>query len=116
MPGGVNAEDERLQYSPQTWEGFYASNETHRNNASATVSNNLDVAIDGHDEKALIDTGVNYSVFKWETLSPPLECDDAMGWPENSKRRWTSQHASARRSTAGVDIHGETCPVKFVVL
>ncbi|KAM7285659.1 uncharacterized protein ISCGN_032546 [Ixodes scapularis] len=81
----------------------------------ATVSNNLNVVIDGHDASALVDTGADYSVLSGR-LSRRLR--KVMTPWEGPQIRTAGGHliTPVGRCTARVEIHGETCPVKFVVL
>ncbi|KAM7303820.1 uncharacterized protein ISCGN_013745 [Ixodes scapularis] len=88
---------------------------THHNDAPATVSNNLNVVIDGHDASALVDTGADYSVLSGR-LSRRLR--KVMTPWDGPQIRTAGGHliTPVGRCTARVEIHGETCPVKFVVL
>ncbi|KAM7296679.1 acyl-coenzyme A synthetase ACSM3, mitochondrial [Ixodes scapularis] len=87
-PGGGVAEDDRSKEPPRTPERSDSTDVTHRNDAPATVANNLNVVIDGHDASALEDTGADYSALSGRlALSPPSESDATMGWPENTNRR-----------------------------
>ncbi|KAM7315468.1 uncharacterized protein ISCGN_005251 [Ixodes scapularis] len=81
----------------------------------ATVSNNLNVVIDGHDASALVDTGADYSVLSGR-LSRRLR--KVMTPWDGPQIRTAGGHliTPVGRCTARVEIHGETCPVKFVVL
>ncbi|KAM7309558.1 retropepsin-like aspartic protease [Ixodes scapularis] len=81
----------------------------------ATVSNNLNVVIDGHDASALVDTGADYSVLSGR-LSRRLR-KVTTPW-DGPQIRTAGGHliTPVGRCTARVEIHGETCPVKFVVL
>ncbi|KAM7303868.1 retropepsin-like aspartic protease [Ixodes scapularis] len=80
-----------------------------------TVSNNLNVVIDGHDASALVDTGADYSVLSGR-LSRRLR-KVTTPW-DGPQIRTAGRHliTPVGRCTARVEIHGETCPVKFVVL
>ncbi|KAM7303297.1 uncharacterized protein ISCGN_013261 [Ixodes scapularis] len=88
---------------------------TYRNDGPATVPNNLNVVIDGHDASALVDTGADYSV-----LSGRLSrCLRKVTTPwDGPQIRTAGGHliAPVGRCTARVEIPGETCPVKFAVL
>ncbi|KAM7310228.1 solute carrier family 22 member 2-like [Ixodes scapularis] len=100
---------------PRTPERSHSPDATHRYDASATVSNNLNVVIDGHDASALVDTGADYSVLSGR-LSRRLR--KVMTPWEGPQIRTAGGHliTPVGRCTARVEIHGETCPVKFVVL
>ncbi|KAM7298500.1 uncharacterized protein ISCGN_019095, partial [Ixodes scapularis] len=114
-PGGGVAEDDRRKEPPRTTERSHSPDATHRNDAPATVSNNLNVVIDGHDASALVDTGADYSVLSGR-LSRRLR--KVMTPWEGPQIRTAGGHliTPVGRCTARVEIHGETCPVKFVVL
>ncbi|KAM7303115.1 uncharacterized protein ISCGN_018623 [Ixodes scapularis] len=86
-----------------------------RNDAPAAVSNNLNVVIDGHEASALVDTGADYSVLSGR-LSRRLR-KVTTPW-DGPQIRTAGGHliTPVGRCTARVEIHGETCPVKFVVL
>ncbi|KAM7313167.1 hypothetical protein ISCGN_003056 [Ixodes scapularis] len=114
-PGGGVAEDDRRQDPPRTSEGPHSNATGDRNDAPATVSNNLNVVIDGHDASALVDTGADYSVLSGR-LSRRLR-KVTTPW-DGPQIRTAGGHliTPVGRCTARVEIHGETCPVKFVVL
>ncbi|KAM7296220.1 uncharacterized protein ISCGN_021402 [Ixodes scapularis] len=114
-PGGGVAEDDRRQDPPRTSEGPHSNATRDRNDAPATVSNNLNVVIDGHDASALVDTGADYSVLSGR-LSRRLR-KVTTPW-DGPQIRTAGGHliTPVGRCTARVEIHGETCPVKFVVL
>ncbi|KAM7315723.1 hypothetical protein ISCGN_005506 [Ixodes scapularis] len=100
---------------PRTSEGPHPNATRDRNDAPATVSNNLNVVIDGHDASALVDTGADYSVLSGR-LSRRLR-KVTTPW-DGPQIRTAGGHliTPVGRCTARVEIHGETCPVKFVVL
>ncbi|KAM7315693.1 hypothetical protein ISCGN_005476, partial [Ixodes scapularis] len=114
-PGGGVAEDDRRQDPPRTSERPHSNATRDRNDAPATVSNNLNVVIDGHDASALVDTGADYSVLSGR-LSRRLR-KVTTPW-DGPQIRTAGGHliTPVGRCTARVEIHGETCPVKFVVL
>ncbi|KAM7295620.1 hypothetical protein ISCGN_025117 [Ixodes scapularis] len=114
-PGGGVAEDDRRQEPPRTSERSHSNATGDRNDAPATVSNNLNVVIDGHDASALVDTGADYSVLSGR-LSRRLR-KVTTPW-DGPQIRTAGGHliTPVGRCTARVEIHGETCPVKFVVL
>ncbi|KAM7294792.1 hypothetical protein ISCGN_024297 [Ixodes scapularis] len=114
-PGGGVAEDDRRQDPPRTSEGLHSNTTRDRNDAPATVSNNLNVVIDGHDASALVDTGADYSVLSGR-LSRRLR-KVTTPW-DGPQIRTAGGHliTPVGRCTARVEIHGETCPVKFVIL
>ncbi|KAM7292943.1 hypothetical protein ISCGN_026076 [Ixodes scapularis] len=114
-PGGGVAEDDRRKEPPRTTERSHSPDATHHNDAPASVSNNLNVVIDGHDASALVDTGADYSVLSGR-LSRRLR--KVMTPWDGPQIRTAGGHliTPVGRCTARVEIHGETCPVKFVVL
>ncbi|KAM7313892.1 uncharacterized protein ISCGN_003679 [Ixodes scapularis] len=114
-PGGGVAEDDRRKEPPRTTERSHSPDATHHNDAPASVSNNLNVVIDGHDASALVDTGADYSVLSGR-LSRRLR-KVTTPW-DGPQIRTAGGHliTPVGRCTARVEIHGETCPVKFVVL
>ncbi|KAM7307598.1 hypothetical protein ISCGN_011234 [Ixodes scapularis] len=61
-PGGDVAENDGSKQPPRTPERSHSPDAPHRTDAPATVSNNLNVVIDGLDASALVDTGADYSV------------------------------------------------------
>ncbi|KAM7312715.1 uncharacterized protein ISCGN_009620 [Ixodes scapularis] len=101
--------------NPQTPERSHSPDTPLRTDAPATVSNNLNVVIDGIDASALVDTGADYSVLSGR-LSRRLR---KVTTPWNGPQiRTAGGHliTPVGRCTARVKIHGETCPVKFVIL
>ena len=79
------------------------------------MPNNLSVAIDGHDVSALVDTGADYSVLSGKLSRRLRKVTTTWDGPQI---RTAGGHliTPVGRCTARVEIHGETCPVKFVVL
>ncbi|KAM7313460.1 uncharacterized protein ISCGN_003324 [Ixodes scapularis] len=114
-PGSGVAEDDRRQDPPGTSEGPHSNATRDRNDAPATVKNNQNNVIDGHDASALVDTGAEYSVLSGR-LSQRLR-KVTTPW-DGPQLRTAGGHliTPVGRCTACVEIHGETCPVKFVVL
>ncbi|KAM7307971.1 hypothetical protein ISCGN_011606 [Ixodes scapularis] len=114
-PGGGVAEDDRSKEPPRTTERSHSLDATDHNDVPASVSNNLNVIIDGHDASALVDTGADYSVLSGR-LSRRLR--KVMTPWDGPQIRTAGGHliTPVGRCTARVEIHGETCPVKFVVL
>lgn len=82
---------------------------------SAKVFNEFHVATDGHEATTLIDTGADYSVLS-EMLFHRLR--DMTTWWDGTPIR----NAGGRlitpigRCSARLEMHGETSPVKFIVL
>ena len=115
MPGGGVADDERCQDPPRSSELSHSNAATPRNDVSVKVSNNLNVIIDGHDVTALVDTGADYSVLSGR-LSRRLR--KVMTPWDGPQIQTAGGHliTPVGRCTARVEIPGETCPVKFVVL
>ncbi|KAM7300507.1 uncharacterized protein ISCGN_016119 [Ixodes scapularis] len=114
-PGGDVAENDGSKQPPRTPERSHSPDAPHRTDAPATVSNNLNVVIDGHDASALVDTGADYSVLSGR-LSRRLR-KVTTPW-DGPQIRTAGGHliTPVGRCTARVEIHGETCPVKFVIL
>lgn len=87
----------------------------HRSDASAKVPNSLNVSIDGHDTSALVDNGADYSVLSGR-LSHSLQKVTTPWDGEQKRAAGRHQVLPTGIFTTGFEIHGETCPVKFVVL
>ncbi|KAM7313436.1 hypothetical protein ISCGN_003301 [Ixodes scapularis] len=100
---------------PRTTERSHSPDATHHNDAPASVSNNLNVVIDGLDASALVDTGADYSVLSGRLFR---RLRKVMTPWDGLQIRTAGGHliTPVGRCTARVEIHGETCPVKFVVL
>ena len=79
------------------------------------MPNNLNVVIDGHDASALVDTGADYSVLSGKFSRRLRKVTTPWDGPQI---RTAGGHliTPVGRCTARVEILGETCPVKFVVL
>ncbi|KAM7285274.1 uncharacterized protein ISCGN_032228 [Ixodes scapularis] len=111
-PGGGVAEDDRRQDPPRTSDGPHSNTTRDRSDAPATK---LHVVIDGHDASALVDTGADYSVLSGR-LSQRLR---KVTTPWDGPQIWNADGhliTPVGICTARVEIHGETRPVKFVVL
>lgn len=80
-----------------------------------SVSNNLNVVIDGYDATALVDTGADYSVLSGNFSRRLRKVTTLWDGPEI---RTAGGHliTPIGKCTARVIINGEACPVKFVVL
>lgn len=95
--------------------GLHSNATRDRNDTPAKVKNNLNVIIYGHDASAFIDKGADYSVLS-RRLSKCL-------W--KVKTPWDGPQVRTARGhlitpvgicTARIEIHGETCPGRFVLL
>lgn len=106
--------DEAKLEPPRTQESSH-SNDTQQNGASVKVSSNLNVIIDGLDATALIDTSADYCVLSGKLFR---RLRKVMTRYDGSPIRTAGSHLIMPTGgyAARVKMHGETCPLKFIVL